>query len=278
MGRTKGAKDKRTRKKRPGRSMTTVASPFNSATGGSSVSALAPALSIATLNTGSQVDPSAKSNTWKIPESLEPHLGWTKSKKCNHVASRISFTVHGKDKEYWPDDIVAELDDDDQHEDECAAKGSAMGIFLHAVSKRLQEEVRGKGANEKWLMKMIKDGDWRLNPRMAKRICNKLGLEYGEPSYYRAIHVWLPDERWGAVSMPPCVNCKSADKVSPHDFPHAARRVLGVDTHYYVMSQRYICHTCEGESKKAKDQHEMAAASHNLRLVDDVVPPQMHLL
>ena len=70
MGRTKGAKDKRTRKKRPGRSMTTVASPFNSATGGSSVSALAPAPSIATLNTGSQVDPSAKSNTWTMAEKL----------------------------------------------------------------------------------------------------------------------------------------------------------------------------------------------------------------
>jgi hypothetical protein len=108
---------------------------------------------------------------------------------------------------------------------------------------------------------------------MAKRICNKLGLEYGKPSYYRAIHVWLPDERWGAVSMPPCVNCKSADKVSLVMISlmlHAERRVLSVDTHYYVMSQRYICHTCEGESKKAKNQQEMAAASHNLRLVDDV--------
>jgi hypothetical protein len=43
MGQTKGAKDKKTRKKRPGRLITTVASPFNSATGGSSVSAVAPA-------------------------------------------------------------------------------------------------------------------------------------------------------------------------------------------------------------------------------------------
>ena len=56
-----------------------------------------------------------------------------------------------------------------------------------------------RDANEKlWLRELREDYDWWLPAKTcARRICRKLGLTYGEPSYYRDIHVWLPDERWG---------------------------------------------------------------------------------
>jgi hypothetical protein len=122
---------------------------------------------------------------------------------------------------------VADFDDDDQLDIENAPKGGVMDVYLDAISKRLKKEVNSKIATDQWLMTMIKAGDWWLHPRMAKTICKKLGLTYDEPYYYRAIHVWLPHKRWDDAAMPPCVSCQSADNVSPHDFPHAARRVVG---------------------------------------------------
>ena len=43
---------------------------------------------------------------------------------------------------FRPDDIVADFDDDDQLDIENAPKGGVMDVYLQAVSKRLQEEVK----------------------------------------------------------------------------------------------------------------------------------------
>jgi hypothetical protein len=121
---------------------------------------------------------------------------------------------------------------------------------------------------------MIKAGDWWLHPRMAKTICKKLGLTYDEPYYYRAIHVWLPHKRWDDAAMPPCVSCQSADNVSPHDFPHAARRVVGLKTNYYVMSQRYICSCCKYTASQATARIHNALESQNLSIEGDLTTRQ----
>ena len=85
-------------------------------------------------------------------------------------------------------------------------------------------------------------------------VCAKLGLDFGEQSYYRDIKVWLPDVQWGDEATPPCVECESAAEVRPHGFRdnHFGRRICGVKTHYFAMSRRYICHCCERKAKAAK--------------------------
>ncbi len=100
------------------------------------------------------------------------------------------------------------------------SKNVIMAIFLEAVHQQLREKVRGRAAKEQWLLIMLKapGADWWIRAGQARLVCMKLGLFYGKPSYYRHIHVWLPDVRWGSEAMPPCVACKSAEDVSPHDF------------------------------------------------------------
>ena len=84
-----------------------------------------------------------------------------------------------------------------------------MGTYLAAVFERLRAELSGKlpALEKKWLLDMLKvpGADWWLRAGIAGTVCARLGIEHGEPSYYRDICVWLPDERWGVEAMPPCV-------------------------------------------------------------------------
>jgi len=97
----------------------------------------------------------------------------------------------------------------------------------------------------------------------VRSVCAKLGLEYGEPAYYHDIFVWLPDERWGAEAMPPCIECESAQRVAAHAFQtgahgHYGRRICGLKDHNFIISRRYICHCCERKAKAAKQAAEEA--------------------
>ena len=102
-------------------------------------------------------------------------------------------------REQRPDDIEAELDDDAQF-DGADAPGGVMATYLEAVFWRLHAEVRGQVAKQlrepKWLLQMLKaeGADWWLRAGRARTVCSRLGLEYGEPSYYRDIHVWRRKE------------------------------------------------------------------------------------
>jgi hypothetical protein len=117
-----------------------------------------------------------------------------------------------------------------------------MAIFLKAVHRELREQVRGRAVTEPWLLDMLKapGADWWLRAGQARLVCKKLNLPYDEPAYYRDIYVWLPDVRWGSEAMPPCVVCKTAEEVSPHDFQasHFGRRVYALTTNYFITSQR----------------------------------------
>ena len=176
-------------------------------------------------------------------------------------------------REHRPADVEAELDDDEQL-DGADASGGVMATYLAAVFRRLHAEVRGdvaKHAREpKWLLAMLKaeGADWWLPAGRAPTVCNRLGLEYGEPSYYRGIYVWLPDVRWGVEAMPPCPTCESAVEVAPHDFQpnHCGRRVCALTTNYFTITQRYICGCCSRAAKKAKEDAAAAAAAAGLRV------------
>ena len=136
-----------------------------------------------------------------------------------------------------PADVEAELDDeaDEQAEAGAAAEG-VMATYLEVVFGRLHSETIGEASRnsieQKWLLDILKEegNNWRLPAARAKSVCRKLGLEYGEPAYYRDILIWLPDERWGAEAMPPCVECESAADVGVHGFQtgHFGRRMCGL--------------------------------------------------
>ena len=135
-------------------------------------------------------------------------------------------------REVRPDDVHAELDEDEQL-DGSEAEPGVMGTYLKAVFDRLHSEVCGKASRcaleDKWLLGLLKapGADWWLRAGLAESVCAKLGLEFSQPSYYRDIYVWLPDMRWGHEAMPPCVECETAAQVGPHCFRdnHFARRI-----------------------------------------------------
>jgi hypothetical protein len=86
--------------------------------------------------------------------------------------------------------------------------------------------------------------------------------------------VWLPDERWGTDGTPPCPHCFTQTEVSriyvfilimysiiliqfqytitgwlPRRENRFGRRVIGLDTCYFILSRRYICHACQKQTE-----------------------------
>lgn len=176
-------------------------------------------------------------------------------------------------QEYLSENIDAELEDDNDVDIIDTTSGT-MAVFLKAVHRQLREEVRGRVAKEHWLLTILKapGADWWIRAGQARVVCKKLGLMYGEPSYYRDIHVWLPDFRWGTEAMPPCVICKSAEEVSPHDFltNHFGRRVCALTTNYFIVTQRYICACC---ARRASNINTAVDAS-GLTVEETILKPQ----
>ena len=54
--------------------------------------------------------------------------------------------------------------------------------------------------------------------------------------------------------MPSCISCKNNANISVHDYTqnHPARYIVGLNTHYYIMTQHYICHVCKRENERQK--------------------------
>ena len=101
------------------------------------------------------------------------------------------------------------------------------------------------------MIKLLGQNDWWLRSEHALYICRKLGIEDPtEKYYYRSIYVWLPDTRWGADSMPSCVNGCLNTHVSSHAFrtDTIGRRVTDDSTHYYV---RRAWRTCDEQPRVA---------------------------
>ena len=125
-----------------------------------------------------------------------------------------------------------------------------MKVLLEAVFKRLQAEVSGTGeraVEDKWLLRMLEQGEYWAFSWRAKDLCPKLDAEYGEPDYYFNICVFLPDVQHGEWATPPCPNGCSADSCGANGFRdnHYARYVVSLEGHYCIMSTGYICHICE---------------------------------
>ena len=147
-------------------------------------------------------------------------------------------------------DIRAEHDDDGD-----LADFDSVGVqrtYLNAVQLRLKLEVANQ--SEPILLGMLRSSNWWLRAHNAPKICDMLKIECLEPSYFRDVHVWIPDLRWGSEAMPYCPSCLTNANVGAHGFRenHAGRRVFNTDTHYFVISRRYICHSCKEAAAAVK--------------------------
>ena len=175
--------------------------------------------------------------------------------------------------------IVADLDDDEQLVDEVGV--GVMAVYLKAIHDRLKAEVGAGNPNgpqrasvNVWLLPLLKEDHvcWRLSAAMARMVCGKLGLKYGEPAYYRDVVIWLPDLRWGDDGLPPCPECHCR-RVGPHMFRenHDGRRICGLTEHYFILSRRYKCYDCEDNAAKVK--HVALAAAEAAGLTVEEMGP-----
>ena len=89
-------------------------------------------------------------------------------------------------QEFNSENIDAELDDNNDG-DIIDTSSGIMAVFLKAVHRQLREEVNGRVTKEQWLLTILKapGADWWIRAGQARVVCKKLGLMYGEPSYYR---------------------------------------------------------------------------------------------
>ena len=187
--------------------------------------------------------------------------------------------------------IVAEMDDgddaydltednDDSGDDpsgDPAADISPTGIsaeYLEAIHKRLQYEFTGKckGLEAMWLSELLKKNNFVVRREEADHVCKKLNIRYSEPYYYRDVVVWVPDEQWGVECTPCCPSCGKNDKVGVHGYRtnHFGRRIVSLNSHYFIMSRRYICHGCKEERGKAEAA--IAATAEREGINIEVIP------
>ena len=76
--------------------------------------------------------------------------------------------------------------------------------------------MQKKALDDQWLLDIVKENDFWLRSQQAEKLCKKLNIKFGEPSYYRDIKVWLPDVQMGKDAMPVCPSCKSNSRVGVH--------------------------------------------------------------
>ena len=123
-----------------------------------------------------------------------------------------------------------------------------MHKYLNAIQDRIQVESNTKKQMheiEKWLFSFLENNDYWIKKEAASTICKALDIEEELPGYYRDLRVWLPDLQYKII--PPCPGCNSNCHVGIHGYSKKtlARRVIGLKAYYYIMSRRYICHSCE---------------------------------
>ena len=170
----------------------------------------------------------------------------------------------------------AQMKGSDDFEDD-TIPGGIQQQYVAAVQRQVQSEVSKDSNTDNWFLTHLKGNDWWLRKEHYSWFIKKYNktrekkdqLDTAYKAYYRDVHVWLPDVRWKTPDnrfMPCCPTCKTSARVGPHCFRdnHAGRVIVGQTETYYTVSRRYICHECEGQTKRAKAQFEAAAKEKNL--------------
>lgn len=149
-----------------------------------------------------------------------------------------------------------------------------MQVYLKAVQGQLRKEVNNAVVH-KWLLAELKERSFILRAERAEVVCKKLGVEFTEIDYYRDIHVWLPDVEHGMEAMPPCPHCRTGNHVGAHGWrdDHYARRVVDINSTFYIMSRRYRCSTCAQRASAATEAAAMASSSSSSGMEVTTIPP-----
>ena len=171
-------------------------------------------------------------------------------------------------------DLLADLDidprdeDDDssneEDEDECTADQSSTDSVMKNYCSKVLERIRYEASQDfpvlhkKWLHELLVDNDYWIPKSRAKYVCRKLQIHHSfeEHLYYRDVFVWLPEVQGGQTCMPCCVSCKRHEHVAVHDYTmhHPARYIVSLNSHYYMMTRRYICHACKRRNKELEEE------------------------
>lgn len=112
---------------------------------------------------------------------------------------------------------------------------------------------------EAFIMNILKMNSYWIRRENVAKIYKKLAPEtdMSHIFYYRDIFVWLPDIQHKCRLY--CPSCNSDKRIGVHGLrgDTYGRRVCDLNTHYFILSRRYICHACE---ENAKEQKRKAAA------------------
>jgi hypothetical protein len=146
--------------------------------------------------------------------------------------------------------------DDDENNKTNDDEGSVMYQLLFFIRNRIKLESNTKKHVEyRWLLEHLHQNEFWIRKESAPHISKKLGLGTQLNGYYRDIKVWLPDEEFNI--MPICPSCQTNDNIGVHGYNKKtiARRVIGIKLQYYIMSRRYICHSCQRVQNSQKPKY-----------------------
>jgi hypothetical protein len=146
------------------------------------------------------------------------------------------------------DDGSDSNDESDEDEDQYSKRSSVMMDYMNAVQARLSFECNTKkttGPNQNFLLKFLTENNFWLRREKCFDVCQMLNINPSLSGYYRDILVWIPDEQH-QIKLP-CPTCHSCEHTAVHGYntKSVARRIIGMNNNYYIMTRRYICHACK---------------------------------
>jgi hypothetical protein len=168
-------------------------------------------------------------------------------------------------------------------------RDSVNFTYVRLVRDRLKKETssRAKGlAVMPWLLPYLKRNGFLLRADAAPWVMQRLSTDGDgvnveiagfQRQYIRDLRVWLPHLQYGHKAV--CPTCESSASVGVHDWREGgvprgeklgwpARRVTGLREDYFILSCRYICHTCERQHAATKERVGAAAAGVGMRCMD----------
>jgi hypothetical protein len=194
-----------------------------------------------------------------IPVFRVISLGWVARQK-GLIPSSNTTVGSGSIQEYNDADADADTLD--------APATSVMNTYLQAIQSCPKYEVLKDTKNEEmWLTEILNQNDWWIRHQQAEPLCKNLDVHFEEIAYYRDIYVWLPEKPWGPVAWSPCPSCLQQNKIGAHGWQknHYARRVATMNSNYWFMSRRYMCHHCNSKGKGNRETIEGSQESTQIQ-------------
>ena len=186
------------------------------------------------------------------------------------------------------EDPVGSFESEKDKEQSWFFQNSDYGKFLVEIMEQIQFECRIRASSNKtkkqkkddsrrthWIIDFLKAQGFWIRTHHASFILKKLGLSgVLDTTYFRDVKVWMPDLQYGkAGGMPCCPSCKSNARVGVNKHPvhYPARKIIGMDDWFALMSRQYYCSSCKELSTKEKPIQHNFYASHSscLKMMPD---------